>query len=117
MATIRIHDLRLRAIIGINDWEREALQDIVLNIAFDFDETKAAQSDDLADTIDYKSLKKRIIRLVEASRYNLIEKLGTEVLNLIMEEPKITSAQIRLDKPLALRFAKSVSIELKKSRS
>lgn len=116
MATIRITDLSLRTIIGINNWEREKKQDVIINIALDFDAQKAIQSDDIKDTVNYKEMKQRIVSFVEQSSFNLVEKLADEVLNIVMTDPKVQSAVIRIDKPAALRFAKSVSIELSRSK-
>ncbi len=111
MAIIRITDLKLKTIIGINAWERTTKQDVILNLQLNFDSSKAAQTDNINDTIDYKALKKRIIELVKASKFFLLEKLVEEVLSLIMSDPKILQATVRIDKPKALRFAKSVSVE------
>ena len=112
MDTIRITNLRLRTIIGTNDWERKTLQDILINITIEFDAAKPAQSDNLHDTVDYKKITKRIIKFVEASQFFLLEKLTEEVLNLIMEDQKIQAATVRIDKPHALRFADSVALEI-----
>jgi len=116
MAQIRITDLTLRTIIGINDWERKKKQDIVINILIDFDATRAAVSDNISDTVNYKALKQNIIQLVEASNFFLLEKLTAEVLKLIMEDPQVEKATVRIDKPQALRFAKSVSMEMSATR-
>ena|SRR3989338_5296827 len=116
MATIRITDLRLRAVIGVNDWERGHKQDVVINVALEFDARKACASDNIRDTVDYKAITKRIITAVEASDFLLLEKLTDTVLNIVMEDPKVKGAMVRVDKPFALRFADSVSIELSKKR-
>ena len=117
MGIIRINDLKLRTIIGTNDWERENPQDIVLNIEFEFDEARAIQSDNLADTVDYNALEQKIVKLVTAARFQLVEKLAAEVLNLVLTEEKVTAAKVILGKPKALRFAQSVSVELEKRKS
>ena len=116
MAKIRITDLRLRAIIGTNDWEREEKQDVVLNITIDYDALKAARTDDLADTIDYKEVTKKIIERVEASEFFLLEKLADMILGIVMANPGAREVSVRVDKPQALRFADSVSVELSKKR-
>ena len=116
MATIRVTDLRLRTVIGTNDWERESKQDIVINIALECDAAKAAQSDDLKDAVDYKALTKRIIEFAEGSQVFLLEKLTAQVLDMIMEDKRILSSAVRIDKPLALRFSKSVSVEMNRRR-
>lgn len=112
MATIRITNLKLRAVIGTNDWERDRRQDVVINIRIDFDAAKASGTDRIEDTIDYKALTKRIIQEVESSNFFLLEKLAKLILNIIMENPSVQEAAVRVDKPLALRFADSVSVEL-----
>ena len=116
MAIIRIKNLSLRTIIGINDWEREHKQDVVINITMDFDAQKACASDNIKDTLDYKTITKQIITEVESSSYLLLEKLTDAILKLVMKNPKVNEATIRVDKPFALRFADSVSIELSKKR-
>lgn len=116
IATIRITNLRLRALIGTNDWEREAKQDVVINITLDYDATKAITQDDLKKAIDYKALTKRIIREVEASQFFLLEKLADQILGIVTEHQAIREATIRVDKPQALRFADSVCVELSWSR-
>ncbi|MCB9771945.1 MAG: dihydroneopterin aldolase [Candidatus Omnitrophica bacterium] len=117
MATIRITDLKLQTIIGINAWERKLKQDIIINVFLDFDSSKAAKSDNIKDTLDYKALKKQIMTFIRSSKFFLLEKLVEEVLTLIMSDPKVLKATVRIDKPKALRFAKSVSIESSRTKS
>lgn len=116
MATIRISDLKLRAIIGINGWERKKKQDIVINIAIEFDASKSSESDDITDTIDYKTITKKIIKEVEASKFFLLEKLCKVILNTIMAHELVGQVSVRVDKPGALRFSDSVSVELTEKR-
>ena len=114
--TIRIKNLRLRAIVGIFEWERHNPQDVMLNVALEFDATAAAASDAIEDTVDYKALKKMIIQEVESSNYQLVEALACHVLDVIMQEPKVLRATVEIDKPHALRFADSVSVSLTAER-
>ena len=116
MSIIRITDLNLRTIIGLYDWERTTKQDVIINAEIHFDASKAAKSDKVEDTIDYKAINKKIIKLVEESQYFLIEKMAGEILKIIMEDPKVEAAKVMVDKPGALRFARSVSVELKAHR-
>ena len=116
MATIRVTNLRLRTIIGINDWEREKKQDIIINITIQFDAGQSSDSDNIEDTIDYKTLTKKIIQTAENSQYFLLEKLGDVILNIILEHPLVHEATVKIDKPQALRFADSVSLELTKNK-
>lgn len=112
MAKIRITNLRLRTIIGTHDWEREVQQDVVVNITLDYDATKAIASDDLRKTVDYKALSKQIIKEVEVSQFFLLEKLSGRILDIVTAHPVVREAVVRVDKPQALRFADSVSVEL-----
>lgn len=116
MATIRIQDLRLRCIIGIFEWEKKEKQDVILNIEIDFDASKSSQSDQIEDTVDYKEITKKIIAMVESSNFNLLEKLAQEVLDIVCAHPLVTQACVIIDKPGALRFADSVSVELTRSK-
>lgn len=116
MATIRIDNLKLRCIIGILDWERKNKQDVIINVKMEFDAGKSIETDDIKDTVDYKVITKRIIKEVEASEFQLLEKLTQTVLNIVMENQQVQKASVRIDKPFALRFADSVSIELSEER-
>jgi len=107
---VRIKNLRLRTVVGTNDWERKQLQDVIINIEMDFDGSKVAETDDLKNTVDYKKVKQRIIREVEQSRFYLLDKLASHVLRIVMEEEKVQRATVEVDKPMALRFADSVSV-------
>ncbi len=107
---IKIENLKLRTIVGIYEWEKENKQDIVINVEIEFDGTKAIETDDIADTIDYKSITKKIITMVEESEFNLIERIAGEAIKIIMENEKVEKASVRVDKPGALRFTDSVSV-------
>ena len=117
MATIRITNLRLRTIIGINEWERDVKQDVIINITLEFNADRAAQSDNIKDTVDYKTLTKKVIKTVEASQFNLLESLTQTILNIAIEDKKVLNATVRIDKPQALRFADSVSIEMSRKQN
>ncbi|HMD69633.1 MAG TPA: dihydroneopterin aldolase [Chitinivibrionales bacterium] len=116
-AKLSIVDLLLRTVIGDNEWERDVKQDVVINLSFEFDASKAVESDSIADTVNYKALKRKIIAEVEGSRYRLLEKLAAKVLEIVMEDQRVTSATVRVDKPQALRYAKSVAVEMSERRS
>ena len=113
---IRIKNLRLRTIIGIHDWERKAKQDVIINVTIDFDGAKAGESDQIEDTVDYKTITKKIISEVESSSYYLIEKLSTKILNLIMEDHRVNQVAVEIDKPFALRYSDSVSVSCSAER-
>lgn len=107
---IRIKNLRLRTIIGINDWERNATQDVIVNVDIVFDGSQVAETGHIDDTVDYKQIKKKIIKQIESSKFYLLDKLASHVLGIIMEEEKVIRAAVEIDKPHALRFADSVSV-------
>jgi len=116
MAAIYIRDLMLRCVIGVFPEERDVLQDVCLNLRLEADVSRAAQTDALEDTVDYKALTKHIITLVENSRFHLIETLAERVLDLCLEDPRVRVATLTVDKPGALRFARSVAVEFTRAR-
>ncbi|MBI3601876.1 MAG: dihydroneopterin aldolase [Candidatus Omnitrophica bacterium] len=116
MARIQISDLSLRAVIGTNNWERKNRQDVLINVTMDYDASQAARTDHIKDAVDYKTITKRIIKTVEGSHFHLLEKLADTVLKAVMSDKKVKSATVRIDKPHALRFARSVSMELTTQR-
>jgi D-erythro-7,8-dihydroneopterin triphosphate epimerase len=115
-ATIRITDLLLRAVVGGNDWEKDIRQDVLINIEVEYDARNAVDSDEMADAFDYKKLKRGIIDKVERSRFRLLESLTNMILSLVMEDPRALAAVVRVDKPGALRYAKTVSVEMSDRR-
>jgi FolB domain-containing protein len=114
---IRITDLRLQCIIGINDWERTQKQDVVINVILYADLKKPCRTDRLEDSVDYKEIKKEIIAMVENSSFNLIERLAEEIARICLAHPIVNAVRIRVDKPGALRFAKSVGVEIFRERT
>ena len=116
-ATIHITDLMLRAVIGGNEWEKHVRQDVIITIQLVYDAQKAIASDAMKDAIDYKKLKRRIIGEVEQSHYNLLESLVSRVLSIVMEDERTHSAMVRIEKPGALRYDKTVSVEMSDQRS
>lgn len=113
---IRVKNLHLRALIGVNDWERTERQAVIVNAEIEFDGEAAIASDHIDDTIDYRSISKKLIEHTENSHYELIEALAGNLLKLIMEEPRIQRARIEVDKPNAIRSAESTSVEVMASR-
>ncbi len=116
MDRILISDLLVRCIIGVNEDERREKQDVVINLSISADLAKAGKSDRFEDTVDYRDLKKRILALAENSRFSLVEALAEAVASLCLEHPAVTQVQVRVEKPLALRFARSVGVEITRDR-
>ena len=109
---IHIFDLLLRCIIGVNPDERESRQDVVINIDMEADLRKACGSDDLKDSVDYKAIKYRIIEVVEASDFFTLEALTQAIADVCLADPRVATARVQVEKPGALRFARSVGIEI-----
>jgi FolB domain-containing protein len=107
---IRIKNLRLKTIVGVNSWERQEAQEVVINIEIEFDGRKAAETDSLDETVDYKRIKKQILEDLESSKFFLLESLGQRILDKLLEDGRILRATVEVDKPKALRFADSVSV-------
>ena len=116
MDKIIVRDLLLRGIIGINPDERVKRQDILLNMVLYTDIRRAAESDDIEDAANYKAISKCVIDHVEASSDFLVEKLVTDIARIILSEYPIRRVRVRVEKPGALRFAKSVGIEIDRRR-
>lgn len=116
MDRILISDLLVRCIIGVNEDERREKQDVVINLAISTDLARAGKSDRFEDAVDYRDLKKRIMALAESSRFYLVEALAEAVASLCLEHPAIAQVQVKVEKPLALRFARSVGVEITRSR-
>jgi FolB domain-containing protein len=109
---IHIGDLLLRCIIGVRDWEREAKQNVLLNMTLYADLSKAAASDDIGDTVDYVTIKKNVIDLVEGSSFYLVEALAQAVAEVCLRDPQVQKVDVRVEKPGALRFARTVAVEM-----
>ncbi len=114
---IRIRDLRLTCIVGINEDERTVPQEILVNITIFADLSTPCSSDRIGDTIDYKAVKNEVIRMVEASSYFLIEKLAEEIARICLSEEAAKRVVVSIDKPHALSRAKSVSVEIARERT
>ena len=119
MATdkILIRDLLVRGIIGLNDWEREKKQDILINLTLSVDTAAAARSDDIEDSLNYRSLTKAIVAHVEASSRFLVEALAADIARIAVVDFGADRVVVRVEKPGALRFAHSVGVEIERSRA
>jgi D-erythro-7,8-dihydroneopterin triphosphate epimerase len=113
---IYIRDLEIRCIIGVNQVERTEKQDVVINVILFTDTRKAARTDALADSVDYKRVKKAILSLVESSEFLLIEKLTDEIAKVCLDDSKVQKVNVTVDKPGALRYTRSVAVEIVRTR-
>jgi D-erythro-7,8-dihydroneopterin triphosphate epimerase len=115
-ATIQITNLRLRTYIGFNPEEKTKQQDIIVNASIRYRADPAFISDDAADALNYKSITKKMIHHIENGRFHLLEKLTADLLAIATESEQVSHAEVRVDKPHALRFADSVSVTLSAER-
>lgn len=115
MALIKVKNLLLRTYIGFNPEERINKQDVVINFEIKTDIAhKTLQDDAPEDILDYKTITKKVIELVQEGRFNLLEVLTQKILDLIFEDIKVKWARVEVDKPHALRFAESVSVTMER---
>lgn len=110
MDTVFIEALRIDALIGMYDWERRARQPVVLDLEMAFDNTRAAASDAIADTLDYKAVSKRLIKFVSESDFQLVETLAERCAELVQSEFNVAWLRLKLAKPGAVRGSRAVGV-------
>jgi len=111
---IVIKDLLLRGIVGINDWEREKKQDILINLVLYTNMEEAGRSDNIEDCVNYRSVTKQIIEYVESSQHYTVEALATAIARICIVDHHLPRVNVRVEKPGALRFARSVGVEIER---
>ncbi len=116
MDKIFIHALKTEAIIGIFDWERQVRQTVIVDIEISADIRKAAHSDSIDDTLNYKRVAKRVLTFVEESKFHLVETLAEHIAMLILEDFGIAWVRISLSKPGAIRNSRDVGVVLERNR-
>jgi dihydroneopterin aldolase len=117
MDKIFIHALKTEAIIGILDWERQVRQTLLIDIEMSADIRKAALTDSIADTLNYRGVAKRVLAFVAASEFHLVETLAEHVAMLILEEFGVAWVRIVLSKPGAVRNSRDVGVAIERDRS
>lgn len=116
MDKVIIRDLLARGIIGINDDERTKPQDIIINIEITADLRRAGESDDIVDCVNYRTVAKKALVHAETAERFTVEALATDIAKLCLEEAGVMAVKVRVEKPGAVRFAKSVGVEIERSR-
>jgi dihydroneopterin aldolase len=114
MDIIFISELRIETIIGIYDWERVTKQTVSLDLEMATDIRKAAATDGIDDTLNYKAVAKRLIEFVGASDFQLVETLAEKIAAIVQEEFSVTWLRLRLHKPGALRGARDVGVVIER---
>ena len=116
MDQVFITNLVARGIIGVNDWEREQPQDILINIVLFTDLHQAGQSDDVNDSVDYRTVAKKVLAHAEIARRLTVEALAADLAQLCLEVARVEKVRIRVEKPGAVRFSRSVGVEIERAK-
>jgi dihydroneopterin aldolase len=116
MDIIYLTDLRVETIVGINEWERRVPQTVVMDIEMGGDARKAAASDSIKDTIDYKAVTKRIVAFVGQSRFDLVETLAERVAEILLGEFNVPWCRLRINKQGAVRGVRDVGVVIERGR-
>lgn len=116
MDQILIKDLTARGVIGISDHERSQPQDIVINLTIFTDISKGSDSDNIEDCVNYRTVSKKVLALAQASARFTVEALAQDIADLCLQDEMIKSIRVRVEKPGAVRFSRSVGVEIERSR-
>ena len=119
MTVIRVKDLSLRTFIGFKPHEKKHKQDVLIQLEVEVETSMVEHNDDFQAEgfYDYRSMTKSVIKLVEESRLDLLEALTRKVLDEIMSNPLVKKARVEIEKPHALRYSRTVSVEMSSERS
>ena len=116
MDEVIIKDLLVRGVIGITERERERPQDILINVVLFTDIARAAQTDNITDCVDYSKIAKKLTAHAEFVGRQTVEALVTDLAGLCLEDPRVQGVRIRVEKPGAVRFSRSVGVEIERFR-
>ncbi len=116
MDKVIINNLLARGIIGVNDWERVKPQEILINITLFGDLEKAGSTDNIDDSINYRTIAKGAQDLAENCERLTVEALATDIANYCLDTPSVQKVIVRVEKPGAVRFADSVGVEIERER-
>ena len=114
---IFLHGLEVECIIGFIEWERRIKQTVVIDIELPVDCARAAETDDVTNTVDYKRVAKRIIGFIETSEFKLVETLAHKTAMLVIEEFHIAWLRISINKPGAIRGSRDVGVSIERTRA
>ena len=116
MDKVFIEALEIDCVIGIYDWERSIRQPVQLDIEMEFDNRIPAASDDIADTLDYKAVSKRLIQFVGESSFGLVETLAENCARIILDEFAVSLLHLKLSKLGAVRGARAVGVIIERAK-
>ena len=110
MDIVYVSDLKIDTIIGIYEWERQVRQTVSLDLEMATDIRKAAESDSIQDTLDYKAVSKRLIHFIQSSEFQLIEAMAEQCAQIVLSEFDVPWLRLRLSKPGAVRGSRDVGV-------
>jgi FolB domain-containing protein len=116
MDQIFISDLVARGINGVNDWKRKPPQEIQINLVLFGDLCKVAQSDDSRDSINYRTIAKKVLAHAETAQRFTVEALEADLACLCLEESGVLMVRVQIEKPGAVRFSRSVGVEIERKK-
>lgn len=116
MDIVYIRDLKVDTIIGIYDWEREVRQTVSLDLEMAFDIAEAARTDDIAHTLNYKAVAKRLIAFIEGSEFLLVETMAEQAAAIVRDEFNVSWLRLRLSKPGAVRGSRDVGVIVERGK-
>lgn len=114
---IFLRGLQVECIIGFIEWERRIKQTVVIDLELPVDCARAAETDEVANTVDYKSVAKRIIAFVEASNFKLVESLAHRIAMTVLEEFDLAWVKLSVNKPGAIRGSRDVGVSIQRTRA
>ena len=109
---ISVRSVSLRMVIGIEEWERKDKQEILIDYEFECDCSKAGQTDDIKDAVDYKVVNKKVLELQKLTDIKTIERLACLITEVILEDKNILSTTVYVTKMGALRWSDSVTVQI-----
>lgn len=116
MDIIFLTGLKIETVIGIYDWERQIKQNVILDLEMATDIKRAAETDKIDDTLNYKAVTKRLIQFVEESEFQLVETLAERCTQIVLEEFGVSWVRLRLNKKGAVRGAIDVGVIIERGK-
>ena len=114
--TIFLHDMRIETIVGIWEWERKIRQTVSIDLEMGADIRRAAASDDIEDTLNYKKVAKRVQQFVAESEFKLVETMAEKIAGVILAEFDVPWVQVRVNKPGAIKGSRDVGVLIRREK-
>ena len=117
MDRIFLHDLRVETIVGIWDWERKIRQTVSIDLEMGADIRRAAATDSIDDTLNYKLIAKRVQQFVSDSSFQLVETLAEKIAEVVLSDFDVPWVEVRVNKPGAIRRARDVGVKIRREKN